>query len=75
MGYSGGLQEDASGLLKSTSCTVEKLHSSPWLTSFPGAGLLAMVAHMMYTTIFQITVNLGPEDWKPQTWDYGWSYW
>uniref|UniRef100_A0A8D1Y1A2 Germ cell-specific gene 1-like protein 2 n=1 Tax=Sus scrofa TaxID=9823 RepID=A0A8D1Y1A2_PIG len=38
------------------------------------AGLLAMVAHMMYTTIFQITVNLGPEDWKPQTWDYGWSY-
>ncbi|KAF4012379.1 hypothetical protein G4228_003429 [Cervus hanglu yarkandensis] len=37
-------------------------------------GLLAMVAHMMYTTIFQITVNLGPEDWKPQTWDYGWSY-
>ncbi|XP_015106297.2 germ cell-specific gene 1-like protein 2 [Vicugna pacos] len=38
------------------------------------AGLLAMVAHMMYTTIFEITVNLGPEDWKPQTWDYGWSY-
>ncbi|XP_004398677.1 PREDICTED: putative germ cell-specific gene 1-like protein 2 [Odobenus rosmarus divergens] len=38
------------------------------------AGLLSMVAHMMYTTIFQITVNLGPEDWKPQTWDYGWSY-
>ncbi|XP_024090182.2 germ cell-specific gene 1-like protein 2 [Pongo abelii] len=38
------------------------------------AGLLGMVAHMMYTTIFQITVNLGPEDWKPQTWDYGWSY-
>ncbi|KAM5273549.1 germ cell-specific gene 1-like protein 2 [Ctenodactylus gundi] len=38
------------------------------------AGLLGMVAHMMYTTIFQITVNLGPEDWRPQTWDYGWSY-
>ncbi|NIG60779.1 putative germ cell-specific protein 2-like [Pontoporia blainvillei] len=38
------------------------------------AGLLAMVAHVMYTTIFQITVNAGPEDWKPQTWDYGWSY-
>ncbi|KAJ8783697.1 hypothetical protein J1605_008740 [Eschrichtius robustus] len=38
------------------------------------AGLLAMVAHMMYTTVFQITVNIGPEDWKPQTWDYGWSY-
>ncbi|XP_008582617.1 PREDICTED: putative germ cell-specific gene 1-like protein 2 [Galeopterus variegatus] len=39
------------------------------------AGLLGMVAHMMYTTIFQITVNLGPEDWRPQTWDHGWSYW
>ncbi|XP_032768467.1 germ cell-specific gene 1-like protein 2 [Rattus rattus] len=38
------------------------------------AGLLGMVAHMMYTTSFQITVNLGPEDWRPQTWDYGWSY-
>ncbi|XP_040856373.1 germ cell-specific gene 1-like protein 2 [Ochotona curzoniae] len=38
------------------------------------AGLLGMVAHMMYTTIFQITVNLGPEDWRPQSWDYGWSY-
>uniref|UniRef100_A0A8C5VYD1 GSG1 like 2 n=1 Tax=Microcebus murinus TaxID=30608 RepID=A0A8C5VYD1_MICMU len=38
------------------------------------AGLLGMVAHMMYTTIFRITVNLGPDDWKPQTWDYGWSY-
>ncbi|KAG8507074.1 Germ cell-specific gene 1-like protein 2, partial [Galemys pyrenaicus] len=39
------------------------------------AGLLGMVAHVMYTTIFQITVNLGPEDWRPQIWDYGWSYW
>ncbi|KAL6090782.1 hypothetical protein STEG23_013208 [Scotinomys teguina] len=38
------------------------------------AGLLGMVAHMMYTTSFQITVNLGPEDWRPQTWDHGWSY-
>uniref|UniRef100_A0A8C2VGA2 GSG1 like 2 n=1 Tax=Chinchilla lanigera TaxID=34839 RepID=A0A8C2VGA2_CHILA len=40
----------------------------------PCAGLLGIVAHIMYTTIFQITVNLGTEDWKPQTWDYGWSY-
>ncbi|KAM6403507.1 LOW QUALITY PROTEIN: germ cell-specific gene 1-like protein 2 [Rhynochetos jubatus] len=39
------------------------------------AGLLGMVAHMMYTTVFQMTVNLGPEDWRPHTWDYGWSYW
>ncbi|NXW34769.1 GSG1L protein, partial [Phaetusa simplex] len=37
-------------------------------------GLLGMVAHMMYTTVFQMTVNLGPEDWRPHTWDYGWSY-
>lgn len=37
-------------------------------------GLLGMVAHMMYTTAFQLTVSLGPEDWKPQTWDYSWSY-
>ncbi|NXJ08465.1 GSG1L protein, partial [Odontophorus gujanensis] len=38
------------------------------------AGLLGMVAHMMYTTVFQMTVNLGPEDWRPHTWDYCWSY-
>ncbi|NXW06593.1 GSG1L protein, partial [Fregetta grallaria] len=38
------------------------------------AGLLGMVAHMMYTTVFQMTVNLGPEDWRPHAWDYGWSY-
>ncbi|KAK7918760.1 hypothetical protein WMY93_010044 [Mugilogobius chulae] len=37
-------------------------------------GLLGMVAHMMFTTAFQLTVSLGPEDWKPQTWDYSWSY-
>uniref|UniRef100_W5N1L9 Germ cell-specific gene 1-like protein n=1 Tax=Lepisosteus oculatus TaxID=7918 RepID=W5N1L9_LEPOC len=37
-------------------------------------GLLGMVAHMMFTTAFQLTVSLGPEDWRPQTWDYGWSY-
>ncbi|KAM6475880.1 germ cell-specific gene 1-like protein 2 [Liasis olivaceus] len=38
------------------------------------AGLLGMVAHMMYTTVFQMTVTFGPEDWRPQMWDYGWSY-
>ncbi|XP_035257370.1 germ cell-specific gene 1-like protein isoform X2 [Anguilla anguilla] len=38
------------------------------------SGLLGMVAHMMFTTAFQLTVSLGPEDWKPQTWDYSWSY-
>lgn len=39
------------------------------------AGLLGMVAHMMYTQVFQITVSLGPEDWRPHSWDYGWSFW
>ncbi|XP_038830853.1 germ cell-specific gene 1-like protein [Salvelinus namaycush] len=38
------------------------------------SGLLGMVAHMMFTTAFQLTVSVGPEDWKPQTWDYSWSY-
>ncbi|XP_078461458.1 germ cell-specific gene 1-like protein [Lampetra planeri] len=38
------------------------------------SGLLGMVAHMMFTTVFQVTVNLGPEDWRPYSWDYGWSF-
>uniref|UniRef100_A0A8C5GGG6 Germ cell-specific gene 1-like protein n=1 Tax=Gouania willdenowi TaxID=441366 RepID=A0A8C5GGG6_GOUWI len=38
------------------------------------SGLLGMVAHMMYTQVFQITVSLGPEDWRPHDWDYGWSF-
>nr|XP_032825775.1 germ cell-specific gene 1-like protein [Petromyzon marinus] len=38
------------------------------------SGLLGMVAHMMFTTVFQVTVNLGPEDWRPHSWDYGWSF-
>lgn len=40
----------------------------------PHAGLLGMVAHMMYTTVFQMTVIVGPKDWRPQSWDYGWSF-
>ncbi|KAM4717017.1 germ cell-specific gene 1-like protein isoform 3-T3 [Anableps anableps] len=36
------------------------------------SGLLGMVAHMMYTQVFQITVSLGPEDWRPHSWDYAW---
>lgn len=35
---------------------------------------MGMVAHMMYTTVFQMTVSIGPKDWRPQTWDYGWSF-
>ncbi|KAI9536151.1 hypothetical protein NQZ68_036249 [Dissostichus eleginoides] len=38
------------------------------------SGLMGMVAHMMYTTVFQMTVSIGPKDWRPQTWDYGWSF-
>lgn len=39
-----------------------------------GSGMMGMVAHMMYTTVFQLTVSIGPKDWRPQTWDYGWSF-
>ncbi|XP_046893704.1 germ cell-specific gene 1-like protein [Hypomesus transpacificus] len=38
------------------------------------SGLCGMVAHMMFTTIFQLAVAIGPEDWRPKTWDYSWSY-
>ncbi|XP_047240769.1 germ cell-specific gene 1-like protein [Girardinichthys multiradiatus] len=38
------------------------------------SGLMGMVAHMMYTTVFQMTVSIGPKDWRPQSWDYGWSF-
>ncbi|XP_069053221.1 germ cell-specific gene 1-like protein [Lepisosteus oculatus] len=38
------------------------------------SGLLGMVAHMMYTQVFQVTASLGPEDWKPHSWDYSWSF-
>ncbi|XP_034016249.1 germ cell-specific gene 1-like protein [Thalassophryne amazonica] len=38
------------------------------------SGLMGMVAHMMYSTVFQMTVSIGPKDWRPQTWDYGWSF-
>nr|XP_002712690.2 germ cell-specific gene 1 protein isoform X1 [Oryctolagus cuniculus] len=38
------------------------------------SGLLGMVAHMMYSQVFQATANLGPEDWRPHTWNYGWAF-
>ncbi|KAE8300929.1 Protein transport protein Sec23B [Larimichthys crocea] len=43
--------------------------------SFGIAGLLGMVAHVMYTQVFQVTVSPGPPDWRPYNWDYGWSFW
>ncbi|XP_035990962.1 germ cell-specific gene 1-like protein isoform X2 [Fundulus heteroclitus] len=44
------------------------------LTPGETQGLLGMVAHMMFTTVFQMTVIVGPKDWRPQSWDYGWSF-
>uniref|UniRef100_A0A3Q2DQ33 Gsg1-like 2a n=1 Tax=Cyprinodon variegatus TaxID=28743 RepID=A0A3Q2DQ33_CYPVA len=38
------------------------------------SGLCGMLAHMMFTTIFHLAVAIGPEDWRPKTWDYSWSY-
>ncbi|KAM4750278.1 germ cell-specific gene 1-like protein isoform 4-T4 [Anableps anableps] len=38
------------------------------------SGLLGMVAHVMYTQVFQVTVSHGPPDWRPYNWDYGWSF-
>ncbi|TRY93187.1 hypothetical protein DNTS_006313 [Danionella cerebrum] len=38
------------------------------------SGLFGMIAHMMFITAFQLAVLLGPEDWKPKTWVYSWSY-
>ncbi len=45
------------------------------LTTCVISGLLGMVAHVMYTQVFQVTVSLGPPDWRPYNWDYGWSFW
>ncbi|XP_062971784.1 germ cell-specific gene 1 protein [Cynocephalus volans] len=38
------------------------------------SGLLGMVAHMMYSQVFQATVIVGPEDWRPHAWNYGWAF-
>ncbi|XP_052031097.1 germ cell-specific gene 1 protein isoform X2 [Apodemus sylvaticus] len=38
------------------------------------SGLLGMVAHMLYSQVFQATANLGPEDWRPHSWNYGWAF-
>lgn len=51
------------------------LAGANWCMCLFLAGLLGMVAHMMYTQAFQATVSLGPEDWRPHSWDYGWSFW
>ncbi|KAM5262754.1 germ cell-specific gene 1 protein [Ctenodactylus gundi] len=38
------------------------------------SGLLGMVAHMLYSQVFQATANMGPEDWRPHAWNYGWAF-
>ncbi|XP_042637412.1 germ cell-specific gene 1 protein [Orycteropus afer afer] len=38
------------------------------------SGLLGMVGHMMYSQVFQATADLGPEDWRPHAWNYGWAF-
>ncbi|XP_021093026.1 germ cell-specific gene 1-like protein isoform X1 [Heterocephalus glaber] len=55
-------------------CEGEECRSFIDLAPASEKGLLGMVAHMMYTQVFQVTVSLGPEDWRPHSWDYGWSF-
>ncbi|XP_036408719.1 germ cell-specific gene 1-like protein [Megalops cyprinoides] len=38
------------------------------------AGLLGMVAHMMFMQVFQVTASMGPEDFKPHSYGYSWAY-
>ncbi|XP_045149206.1 germ cell-specific gene 1 protein isoform X3 [Echinops telfairi] len=47
--------------------------SSPLCLCFL-VGLLGMAAHMLYSWVFQATANLGPEDWRPHAWNYGWAF-
>ncbi|XP_038639824.1 germ cell-specific gene 1-like protein isoform X2 [Scyliorhinus canicula] len=54
--------------------TGEKCRSFIDLTPITQQGLLGMVAHMMYTQVFQVTASQGPEDWRPHRWDFGWSF-
>uniref|UniRef100_A0A2I2ZMH0 Germ cell associated 1 n=1 Tax=Gorilla gorilla gorilla TaxID=9595 RepID=A0A2I2ZMH0_GORGO len=52
----------------------ERCRSFIELTPPAERGLLGMVAHMMYSQVFQATANLGPEDWRPHVWNYGWAF-
>ncbi|XP_075409448.1 germ cell-specific gene 1 protein [Tenrec ecaudatus] len=38
------------------------------------SGLLGLVAHMLYSQVFQATTNLGPEDWRSHACNYGWAF-
>ncbi|XP_063068170.1 germ cell-specific gene 1 protein-like [Engraulis encrasicolus] len=37
-------------------------------------GLLGMVAHMMFMQVFQVTISIGPEDFKPHSYGYSWAF-
>ncbi|XP_069005565.1 germ cell-specific gene 1-like protein [Embiotoca jacksoni] len=37
-------------------------------------GLLGMVGHMMFMQVFQSTVSMGPEDFKPHSYGYSWAF-
>ncbi|XDV10906.1 hypothetical protein PO909_000015 [Leuciscus waleckii] len=37
-------------------------------------GLVGMVAHMMYMQVFQVTISNGPEDFRPHSYGYSWSF-
>ncbi|KAM5174474.1 germ cell-specific gene 1 protein isoform 3-T3 [Callospermophilus lateralis] len=52
----------------------ERCRSFIELTPPAERGLLGMVAHMMYSQVFQATANVGPEDWRPHSWNYGWAF-
>ncbi|XP_024150137.1 germ cell-specific gene 1-like protein isoform X2 [Oryzias melastigma] len=34
----------------------------------------AFAAMCTVLSVFQMTVSIGPKDWRPQSWDYGWSF-
>ncbi|XP_048013920.1 germ cell-specific gene 1 protein-like isoform X2 [Megalobrama amblycephala] len=38
------------------------------------AGLVGMVAHMMYMQVFQVTISNGPEDFRPHSYGYSWAF-
>uniref|UniRef100_A0A3B3ZWU4 Germ cell-specific gene 1-like protein n=1 Tax=Periophthalmus magnuspinnatus TaxID=409849 RepID=A0A3B3ZWU4_9GOBI len=53
---------------------IDGLKLNAFAAVFTVLSLLGMVAHVMYTQVFQVTVSLGPPDWRPYNWDYGWSF-
>ncbi|XP_068193964.1 germ cell-specific gene 1-like protein isoform X3 [Antennarius striatus] len=44
------------------------------ISSCLSSGLLGMVGHMMFMQVFQSTVSMGPEDFKPHSYGYSWAF-